>query len=482
MNKENVKQQWHPECYMIYKLWNVRLGRILDSESAFEGDGNTVTKVDQILSTLSAFEESSADCISDMLLHLSNGSAIDGVNEAKKFIDHVTALFSGLDFIDRTSVFHGIKISSRRHREAKQLARSITYLLTVLSEIGAHTYRDGAKDMVSAVTAIAQSLKSAIKSGLNGAFLLERQLKKGDFVTKSSDCVLCRTAIEDECIQLESYLWHHHCYRCTVCNMGLAKSVLSKNVFCEIHRLEDSVSGSVEISKYQQYSWLLCRSYSKLCKSFELREAPAVAHIEKLHEKDEKDHKTYISEYQALDRLYIRTKVIQEIKRIFAAENIDIDYSSLTAAPKKGKLSVWTRMTEVLGVSKKGKLKGGIFGMPLEKVLVENGVLTELIHGRSPVRAPVVVDTCIRSLRQKDLSVEGIFRKNGNIRRLKELAELFDHCNEVSLDTETPIQIAALLKKFFREQPEPLMTFELYAFFTACEVFNIHYPSFHSPP
>jgi hypothetical protein len=70
------------------------------------------------------------------------------------------------------------------------------------------------------------------------------------------------------------------------------------------------------------------------------------------------------------------------------------------------------------------------------------------------------------SLPTKDVSVEGIFRKNGNIRRLKELSEEIDkNPANVNLANETPIQIAALLKKFLRELPEPLLTFKLYKLF-----------------
>jgi RhoGAP domain len=61
------------------------------------------------------------------------------------------------------------------------------------------------------------------------------------------------------------------------------------------------------------------------------------------------------------------------------------------------------------------------------------------------------------------MSVEGVFRKNGNIRRLKELSEIIDRDpSEAMLADENPIQVAALLKKFLREMPEPLLTFKLH--------------------
>lgn len=64
------------------------------------------------------------------------------------------------------------------------------------------------------------------------------------------------------------------------------------------------------------------------------------------------------------------------------------------------------------------------------------------------------------------MSVEGVFRKNGNIRRLNTLAESLDKAEgSVDLLPEGPVQVAALLKKFLRELPDPLLTFKLHKLF-----------------
>lgn len=54
-------------------------------------------QVYRIWTVLSAFEESSAACISEMLRHVSSGHYIDGVRMAEKFVLHVETLFSAVD-------------------------------------------------------------------------------------------------------------------------------------------------------------------------------------------------------------------------------------------------------------------------------------------------------------------------------------------------------------------------------------------------
>lgn len=65
-------------------------------------------KVYKIWSVLSSFEESSAACISDMLLHVSNGAYVDGVFVAEKFIWHVEILFGSADNLD--TQFSGMSV------------------------------------------------------------------------------------------------------------------------------------------------------------------------------------------------------------------------------------------------------------------------------------------------------------------------------------------------------------------------------------
>ena len=110
---------------MIHKFWNVRLApaeadgnhSVLSEASATEEQRTLVReeeeqmeeKVYRIWSVLSAFEESSAACISDMLLHVSNGSYVEGIVTARKFIWHVDILFRATDKLDFLMVSEGVK-------------------------------------------------------------------------------------------------------------------------------------------------------------------------------------------------------------------------------------------------------------------------------------------------------------------------------------------------------------------------------------
>lgn len=110
---------------MIHKFWNVRLSqsgsedieKLVYDEQATEEKRIIVReeeeqmeeKVYRIWNVLSGFEESSAACISDMLLHVSNGAYVDGVVVAKKFIWHVEILFGATDRLDALVLSHNIK-------------------------------------------------------------------------------------------------------------------------------------------------------------------------------------------------------------------------------------------------------------------------------------------------------------------------------------------------------------------------------------
>ena len=134
------------------------------------------------------------------------------------------------------------------------------------------------------------------------------------------------------------------------------------------------------------------------------------------------------------------------------------------------KPTIWNIFGRAFKDNKKVGKKKGVFGVNLDYLVEKEG--TESSHGVGPgaLRIPALVDDAVSAMRQMDMSVEGVFRKNGNIRRLKDISELIDtKYEQVDLTKESPVQIAALLKKFLREMPDPLMTFKLHRLFVAAQ-------------
>jgi len=105
-----------------------------------------------------------------------------------------------------------------------------------------------------------------------------------------------------------------------------------------------------------------------------------------------------------------------------------------------------------------------VFGVELSEVTKKYGVDSDLGVGPAQLRIPIVVDDVINALRQKDMSVEGIFRLNGNIKNLRELTEQINKTplKSPAFSNYSAVQLAALMKKWLREMPNPLLSFGLY--------------------
>lgn len=93
-------EQQHEMENKVYRIWQVL--------STFEGNNKEVkSNMFFILNTclficlfciyLFIYLESSAMCISEMLLNVSNGAYIEGICLSERFLVHVEVLFSGID-------------------------------------------------------------------------------------------------------------------------------------------------------------------------------------------------------------------------------------------------------------------------------------------------------------------------------------------------------------------------------------------------
>ncbi|XP_056624393.1 rho GTPase-activating protein 11A isoform X2 [Triplophysa dalaica] len=96
-----------------------------------------------------------------------------------------------------------------------------------------------------------------------------------------------------------------------------------------------------------------------------------------------------------------------------------------------------------------------VFGAPLES-LPHCHVLD---YGDLPC---FIADVCTSLM--DHLDTEGLFRKSGSVVRVKSLRSKLDQ-GEDCLSTAVPLDIAGLLKQFFRELPEPVLTADLHSAF-----------------
>ena len=339
--RNGQNQHWHPECYMIHKFWNVRLAQVgadgplplQADENADEEKRNMVRmeeeqmeeKVYRIWSVLSAFEESSAACISDMLLHVSNGSYVEGILVAKKFIWHVDILFGATDRLDAMMISEGMKGTfelnemfntiSLMHslglsygREAKLLCKKIVAFFSLLSK----TQETGVKklgvtqELLSLVTGLAHYLKLLIRISLQGALKVERERKSieglhrfladlehlesikeaensemltdvSGLADQQSDlCHKCKEPIDDECVRLDQQRWHRNHLTCDYCERMVGDEVKDTlwseregQVICrrcqdERRRTPDAIASFESVTRLQQYVYLLRVALARL--------------------------------------------------------------------------------------------------------------------------------------------------------------------------------------------------------------------------
>ncbi|XP_063983147.1 unconventional myosin-IXa-like isoform X2 [Diachasmimorpha longicaudata] len=93
-----------------------------------------------------------------------------------------------------------------------------------------------------------------------------------------------------------------------------------------------------------------------------------------------------------------------------------------------------------------------VFNVPLYKLDCGDG------------KVPLVVDRLITTIEMHGLYTEGLYRKSGVSSKVRELKVKMDEGDLEKVDFENyqVHVLAAVLKSFFRDMPEPLMTFEYY--------------------
>lgn len=114
----------------------------------------------------------------------------------------------------------------------------------------------------------------------------------------------------------------------------------------------------------------------------------------------------------------------------------------------------------------RGAMSGGppakpVFGITLDELFMRDG---------TPV--PKVVLDCLQAVDLFGLEVEGIYRVPGTAQHIQQLRVMYDRDDGRDVDVRNPETffhdvnlMAGLLKQFFRELPDPLMTTEHYGRF-----------------
>ena len=179
--------------------------------------------------------------------------------------------------------------------------------------------------------------------------------------------------------------------------------------------------------------------------------------------------KRYFSELSALEYFIVRHVAVLSMEPLLEGHYNLEDLLNLIETRKP---TFWGKFGKAFQKNDrpKGGKKKGVFGIPLDALVEREGVESTYGVGPGALRVPSVVDDTISAMRQMDMSVEGVFRKNGNIRGLRDLSEKIDQKEvEVDLSKESPVQVAALLKKFLRELPDPLLTYKLYRLFVTSQ-------------
>ncbi|KAI8825178.1 uncharacterized protein EV422DRAFT_517767 [Fimicolochytrium jonesii] len=617
-NKGTWTEKWHPECYMIYKLWNVTVNPSTEptpklpgpnDKADLEANQAIADKAGRILHVLSAFEELSAECISDMLIHLSHEKREEGLIQGTHFVSHIAALFSVLDDIEAKLTSLGDTTGLQHSKEPKQLTKKIVHFFSLLSYVqeNAETRQEATKEMISLVTSLAHTLKILIRSALTGALKLERdhavKTAVSDFLDRLASssqtpfttapqhvlddcgpdpnpdlCASCNQPIEEECFRLKFDRWHVPCFRCAVCDVdlrgafrGAAVDGSSRKVVCELHAKgrERPEVGFERVTQLDQYIFLLRCALKRLCALMDIQleslgknpnrtsrlssdeDTPAdeantrdsvpssdirrttssrgssrdrisksddeslagpgvpipsksqssaaaafshsplsastpldttstltqtpITHAPSLAPKQKKKHPIAprdpatdlpsLLDLSGLDHWAVRQLAAQALHPLVADQ---FTLGELMDVACSRKQSVWGRMVDA--IRKPGRSKEGTFGVPLEALVEKYGVDTELGPRPGQLHIPILVDSCIRALHTMDLSVEGIFRKNGNIRNLKTISDEIDRDpRTIDLTGNHAVQVAALLKKFLRDMPEPLLTWKLHKLFIATQ-------------
>lgn len=79
---------------------------------------------------------------------------------------------------------------------------------------------------------------------------------------------------------------------------------------------------------------------------------------------------------------------------------------------------------------------------------------------------PILVKQCVEAVEKRGLDFEGIYRKSGGASQMRFIQQAFDQGDAIDLTDDDQFNdicaITSVLKTYFRELPNPLLTYELH--------------------
>ncbi len=147
------------------------------AEEELKAQQAIVEKVKKVMNLVSAFEESAAECMSNVLINFSNSQVQQGVLQTAKFICHIEMIFQILDDVEEQLLKHGDSLNLDFGREPKQLVRRIVHFCSLLSKSQNDEGREeNTQELITLVTYLARLLKTLLRYSLNGVLRLVRFL------------------------------------------------------------------------------------------------------------------------------------------------------------------------------------------------------------------------------------------------------------------------------------------------------------------